>query len=590
MKSYSRWLKLFIISAMVVILLDRTTHSQDFALIQQEPDFNLASPVESTIEFAPAPADAIAYVVADLSSLPAESRPFQRYIWIPKGDKLHAAQISFAVNTAISKSSVIIKPTIVAEGRLSRWDLRKLAPRDDQYATLHALWEKLAFEPYFHITKTTEDAVPTNAVQLNRVAGDPFGANRYKIGNETWFRSANGIWFLWQNNVWVGGTPVNLKKQKVAVFGAHCDPQNGLEQAVSMPVLMQGLSQSSATVVRYDWFLTKVLSTLDGGMYYDFIGVDRNPKGKTAQVAFLESIGVTEEQVAKLRADQRAAIFRSNVTGRPRRIDAFQGSGVRLDSGSGLVTITHDVGEGDVAAINDPIRNLLNFNDKARELIAERSNGLHYFLLFNSDGSLQDSAPDDVVRDHTIPSPHPARLQPAISCIRCHGPTEGLQPFDNDVKKLLAGQLDVFDDLSSTQPISDTLERLAGLYSGDLSKPLRRGRDDYSDAIYIATDGLSTATISDGVSQTYGAYHYNEIDAYQACLELGYRVPKSEAVYYFNLVLPPLPKDSAGVSPEDPIIGALKTGLKVNRFQWEAVYADAAFRAMQSRKVRENIK
>lgn len=557
---------------------------RDFTLVRPRPDFNLSSTpkVDQTkLAFAPSPADAVAAAVADLSTLSKEDQPFQRYVWIPDGSKSKAAQVSFAVNTAVSKASVIIKPVIVADGRLVRWDLRILAPRDGQYGILHALWERLAFEPYFHIVKTTNDALPTDAVEIPRLADDPPGSLRFKINGSVWFKSSLGSWFILENQVWVPRQPVGLKQQNIATFGAHC----GLPQAV----MLQGLSQSNAAIVRYDWFLTMALSTLDGGMYYDFIGIERNPKGKTAQAAFLESIGVTEDQIEKLRSDQRSAIFRSIVTGGPRRIDVVQGIGVRPSSGSGIVSITHDIGEGNINAQNDPIRNLLNFNDKAREVIAERSNGMHYFVLFDSNGGLQDSAPDDVVRDHTIPSPHPARLQPAISCIRCHGPHDGWQPFDNDVQKMMNGLLNVFDDISSKKAIPDTLERLAGLYSGDLSKPMRRARDDYSDAVFIATNGLSIPDVSGGLSQNYGAYKYDMVDAQRACLELGYQVPSDKATYYLNMIVPPLQQDVIGISPEDPILGALKAGLSVNRQQWEQVYADAAFRAMQSQKVRENI-
>ena len=58
-----------------------------------------------------------------------------------------------------------------------------------------------------------------------------------------------------------------------------------------------------------------------------------------------------------------------------------------------------------------------------------------------------------------------------------------------------------------------------------------------------------------------------------------------DASKYLIQLLPPLPSDQLGISPEDPIIGALKSGLKVNRYQWEQVYPDAAFRALQTRKI-----
>jgi hypothetical protein len=328
------------------------------------------------------------------------------------------------------------------------------------------------------------------------------------------------------------------------------------------------------------------LSTLNGGIYYKLLGLERNPAQGTAQDAFFAKFGYDPVAVAKLRADQRVAMFKSKVTGRPRRVDFFRGQGVRPDSGTGLGTITFDIAEEDVGPDFDPIRNLLVFKDRAREVIVERANGLHAFALFNDKGELQESAPDKVVKDHTIPVPYPARLQPAISCLRCHGPFDGWQPAPNDVKLMLAGYLNVFDDLADKKGIiPDTLDRLAGLYAGDLSKALRRGRDDYSDAVYVVTGGQTVPQAAANIAAVFLDYNYTDVDAAMACRELGYSVPADKAIYYLNVILPPLAKDIVGIAPEDPILGALKVGLKVQRYQWESVYADAAFRVMQTRKV-----
>jgi len=568
---------LFIVTVLSGSILGQESFSLIGSTAKKEPNFNLATTQQfvQDVTLSPKPSEAINLALADLSSMTSTERVFQRYVWIPTGDKDKASQVSFAVNTAISQSSNIIIPSVVAGGKLVRLDLRPLAATDDYLVKLLQLWEKLANEPYFHINVKESEITPVASV-----VGDPAGSIRFILDEQLHFRTSNGITYQLINGAWVNKR-VEGKGKDVSAFGSHVD--------LSQAVMLQGLTQSNAPIVRYDWFIVKILSSLDGGLYYDFVNIERNPKGKSAQEAWLESLGLSEQFIANLKSDQRAAIFRSNVTGRPRRIDIFQGAYVRPSAGSGLVTITHDIGEGDTGAGTDPIRNLLEIKDKAREVIAERKNGLHIFLLFDSNGNLQNSAPDDVVRDHTIPSPHPARVQSAIGCIRCHGPHDGLQPFGNDVQKLLKSYLNIFDDLSSKKTVPETLERLAGLYTGDMQKPIRRGRDDYSDAVFQATGGLSVPSVSEGVSNTYGSYFYELVDAQKACLELGYIVPKESSANYLNLLLPPLDIDESGIRPEDPIIGALKAGLSVNRFQWELVYADAAFRASQSYTVREKI-
>jgi len=558
------------------------------------PNFGLLTPGQSQLpqlvqvnqlNAAPHPRDAVAYALADCQSLPADSRPFQRYIWIPDGDRKKAAALNFAVNTAVSRATTIVTPVPVANGKLMRYDLRALAPRESQYAALHANWEKLAFEPYFHLTKSATDALPSNAITIASRDDDPVGSVRFKVGDVIWYRSPTHTFFILENNRWVQRSrPTTV--QLVAAPAAHTN--------LTSAVLLQGLTQSGAALVRYDFFMTRVLSSIDGGLYYDFSGINgtiaaarKGGSTKTDQQIILEALGANEQIISSLRSDQRAAMFRSNVTGKPRQIEVFQGQGVRPGSGTGLVTMTHDVFDNDVDPARDPIRNLLNFQDRARELIAERggtfgANGMHLFALFDSTGKLQAEAPPNVVVDHTIPRPHTGRLQAAISCIRCHGPQEGFQPFNNEVQTMLAGYLNIFGDVSSRDTVPDQLDRLAGLYSGDLSKPIRRGRDDYTDAIYRATGGMQVPEASLLVANIYQAYVYDTVDAQKACLELGYVVPAAQAVYYLNQILPPLNRDVLGISPEDPIIGALKAGLSVNRYQWEQVYPDAAFRAMKT--------
>jgi hypothetical protein len=527
------------------------------------------------MQYGPSPADAVAYAVADISQLPISDQPFQRYIWIPDGDPQKISAMNYVMNLSASRATVLVAPTIVADGKLVRWDLRQLAPRPEQYANLHALWEELAFEPYFHITKTTADTLPIGAVQVESRLDDPPGSLRFKFQEQLFFKAPGNEFFVLENNVW-NRREIKVDIQRVATYGVHV----GLEQGV----LLQGLAQSNAAVTRYDFFLVKALSSIDGGLYYRFAGIERDPAEGTAQDAFLKSLGASQQLVEDLRSDQRAAMFRSNVTGKPRRVDVFYGSGVRPGSGAGLITITHDISDNDVDPRSDPIRNLLNLKDQAREAIAAKPNGLHIFALFDGNGALQDEAPPNIVRDHSVPPPHTGRVQSAISCIRCHGPYDGLQPFKNEVQTMLSGFLDVFGDVSSTDQIPDQLDRLAGLYAGDLEKPIRRGRDDYSDAVFRVTGGLTIPQVSSRVSDIYGDYVYREVGAFEACYELGYLVPPTEAVYYLNKLLPPLPQDVVGISPEDPIIGALKAGLKVNRLQWEQVYADAALRALQTRK------
>ena len=458
------------------------------------------------------PSDAVGWALADLVSLPESDRPFVRYVWIPPwGNDDWPAAINFAVNTAASSSRNLQFGAIVANGWMMRYDLRRLAPNPTELIHLQLVWDGLAVDdPYFHVP-----------------------------------RDNSGL--------------------AVAVLAPHLSQQHAAALA--------DLSWSTGAIYRADWFLSRMLTTLDGGRYYDFSGANRaaqvakSKKGSSAQAEFLAALGVFEGSTRELAADQRAAIFRSGVTGKPRRIDFFNG----LQRNA--VAITHDVFDEDVGARFHPLRNLIDFQDRAREVIVQRPNGMHAFALFDASGALQSSVPDNIARDHTIPAPHTGRLQPAIGCIRCHGSDDGWKPFGNDVARILSSRLDVFGDvgvLGLTR--EEVVDRLAFQYAGQLDVPdgpVGRARRDYSAAVYriatsvkpLAVDVKPVPMLSDLIGSIHAQYRYDLVTPERAALELGAR--SIEDVI-----------EKMGTGPVDPIAGMLISGIPINRRDFEQIYAD----------------
>lgn len=556
----------------LVFALSCTVYAQDnqFTLLNidpPKPNVNV-----QTSQKLQRPYDAVSMALQDLQAINEPERQFIRYIWIQEPSMEKIAAVSFTINTTINRTSVIVNPDILYDGSLLRFDFRKYVYNEQDLLKLIKAYEPIGNDPYFHLVQSSY-VVPDSAKRLGTLAGDPLGSIRFTHNGKGFFLDKQKLFILQPDHSWLA-TDVQEFKTNVTVYGAHV----GLEQST----LLLGLANNTSVVTRYDYFITKALTTLEGGLYYKLSGIEANPVGKTAQEALLESLGSSEKRVEALNTSQRVAMFKSRVTGRPRRLDLFQGEGVAVSNGTGLISITRDGKEGDVQAIQDPIRSLLDFEDSARELIAEKPNGLHLFALFDNQGRLQDQAPDFIVKDHTIPPPHTARLQSAISCIRCHGPLDGWQPFENEVQTMLSGLFDIYDDASSKDNIPATLTKLASLYSGDLSKVIRRARDDYNDAAIRSTYGnYNISQISEIISNIYSDYNYVEVDAAIALKDLGVRVNQDDAQKFFTELVVPRHIYVNGVIPEDPIIAALKSGLKVNRFQWELVYADAAIRSME---------
>lgn len=443
-----------------------------------------------------------------------------RYLWIPDSQEKWAAAVAYAVNECASHSSLIIHPKLFAGGQLMRWDLLKLGGNEEGYQKIVSTWDSLA-------------------------------------RTEPYF---------------------TYREKETTHFGGHVNETAALKLAE--------ITDSAIPIMRADWFLEKLTTTLDGGKYVEFMRFDVKPETGTAQEAFLKQFGANEKLVAGLKSDQKVAMFRSKVTGKPRAVILFSGSGGRVGINQSLVAITQDIGDEDVEAETNPIQNLLNFQFRATEIIIERSNGTHAYGLFDAKGAWQNSVPDNIAKDHTIPAPHTARLEPGISCIRCHRTKgqDGWKPIPNDVQTLLRGQLDVFGEKPDGRPIAKTIERLAGLYSGNLDKPLRRARNDYLETILRIAGGDDAQETTDNLVLYFNSYRYSLITPRAACDELGIVVGDgTEAKNALRRAIPYTLPGVDDISPEHPTIGALCAGIAVNRKDFEQVFILAMERIQQKR-------
>jgi hypothetical protein len=305
------------------------------------------------------------------------------------------------------------------------------------------------------------------------------------------------------------------------------------------------LTASNAPILDHRFFIKKSLTTLDGGLYYKLRDIP------ATQAEFLQKFnGVSEADISALRAEAKQAVFFSKVTAKPRVLLVFRGPNGKVDTNQGLVRITQDPADNAVDPKEHPIRNLLAFKYAATEIITEMPNGYHVYGLFDGEGRRQDAAPDNIVKDHLIPAPYTARLQPAISCIRCHGPEDGVQRIGNDVLKFRPSGKNL-----------DELDRIYSMYSGDLSKPLQRSRDDYSDVIAklgisagVKEQLLTVPKASAIVSKIHDNYVYDRIDIAVASKESNVDISK--------------------IVTTDPVLLALQAGLSISRLEWEQVYVD----------------
>lgn len=493
-------------------------------------------------ERVPDTSDWVAWAAQDLLLMPAHDKPFTRYLVVPPWGDVSWHQVnSFAVNSAVSSASVIVLPDSAAGGWLIRWDLRRLAPRPADLARLLALWDALAIsEPYFHATLPHGKTIPCR--EYIHLDGKTY-RGRY-----------------------------------------HIPASEGY-------AILESETGSFAPLLRADYFLRRVMSTVEGGLYYHFIGMIRDGKRLTETEIF-RSVGLSVGLSREVQGDDRAAVFQSAITGKSRTVEQIQGA-------IGKGRVTYDIFDEDSNAERHPIYNLLGFVERARgkEIIFERANGLLGYFLTDGRGNLVDVAPPNIASDHRTPEPLTRQLFPPLSCVRCHGPNQGVQRVRNDVPTLLAGgtqgEVDLFADLAGGDRI-ETIDRIAGLYaaSDKFDGDLALSRVRYADAVWSATRGMGVkgreqvaVKVAEQTSKQYADYWYprsptdGNVNADRACLESGYRVKDGQGAAFLRQLVKPgrvdVVIDGVAIEFADPSLAALRQGLSIRRQDWErvAIYA-----------------
>lgn len=539
----------------------------------------------------PTPADAVQLAAADALQLAPEDRPFQTYFLTYDRSKEFYGAFSYVLNSSVGHSSILYQPDIASGGWLIRVDRRRLWPRTEDFVALDAEFQKLGkIEPYFH----TQGVIAQEQVEFKEV--------QVKTGRQVQqVFTRNGRRFTQLVDEVVTEQQAVPKTSTVVATGSEFSLHLLGKAAAEAPIIVlsratatPGLALNANPIMRADWFMFIVSSTLaeENGRYYEFRRIQDSQGGKTAEQLWLETQGVNYEVIKNLRSDQRIAKWRSNITGKPRAVEYFFTTAARPSVGPVGVALTRDYFVGKVDSAAHTLRNLLNYKFDGTEAMGFLPNGMMSFVLFEGNGALTRSAPDKLVSDRTVPSPHQTLLQAPISCYRCHGTTDMWMEATNDIYALSKGKfgLNVFDDQSSNTDPLDTMDRLVGLYAGEMDEFLTSVRNTHAKATFILTNGMQIPDVAKKIGEVYGSYRYNAVTPQVACLELGWVVSEEDAVAHLNLVLPVLPKNRNGIHTESVVIGTLRAWtpqrpLFVNRDDWEQEYADAMLR-VQTQAVR----
>lgn len=630
MSARRKWIRAILISLVIAsgaaAFVVTTPEIQELlpkAVVAADSPFD--PPVEAKDKSAPPPKQPVAFrdidnaalalSLADLRTIPEGDALWIRYVYFPMLGPREDVQALSLVANMLSTNPLLRQPPAITNGKALalRINLKHLVNPNNVPIELDNIvqaWESLQFEPRLNLL-LTKDTLQFAGVDLKKLIPKKTKTVIEKVKKTVpAFVNKEGKVQEWK---WEEVE----KKVEVQVLGDNevlRVVSEHLDKAMVAELIER--TQSQAPVVSAPYFVFRSLSTVKdkgvyrdvwGGLYYDLSNTPTAKKKGSDEDALLRVLGVgdadkglTAREVYDLvGGDKRSAMFRSNVTSRPRMVETLQ-------TLVGKLWVTHDVRREDVDIARNAMLNLGKFEDVVREIIYEKANGLHGFVLVDAAGKLQEAAPSNVVADRTVPSPFSTDLQGAISCIRCHAlsdalpngrvqPGRGLRFVNNEVNTLLKGQFDVIADLAIR---TDAVERLAAQYSGDFERgrfPMSVARDSYSRATLEATgpwqkpiDPLQLEVVkqsSDQIAKIYGDYWYRPIDARQFLLERGITCdPSEDAAKLLAKLMPPSAVVVDGRKREDGRIMALVNGIKINRADADLIGAIAEMRLMETKR------
>lgn len=538
---------------------------------------------------APHPSDAVGVVLDMLRDNPRA--PVLRALWYPfdRDPDIAKGQIQalvFAVNQALNHSDQEQPLQVLANGVLFI-DLGKMGGEDpDTVASLVETWDRFGgtevgrddHDPFFLTNQ--EQIVGVNKLISVQVKG-PIKVTAFPLGTDI------------SNPGDLAGTQLRLqalRKVQLAkpwnTFDDEClitfvdfialVPKTALIQLpvevvtrVPAPYLDQEMmeeigewSECSAPIVHGGEFIRRALTQVDGiGLWYSFRQISKSPTKDVTDFDFIISrlTGTTIDEVIKLRGLQRAFLLRSRVTDEERVIYVAQGSQSQPGVNQGLFIVTGDFRknrpnhEGPFATLDEAEPDAFEVFVQLRGTVltllfkayVQQPDGSYVF-----EGSLQDSAPDNIVSDHAAPGAGDRRINGWMSCARCH---VSLHQQKGMFISLVSDLGDALRRKQTNFTVAGAdldpgrLQRLTGSILTRWEKLLMRANDDQNDSANLLAgslppEGLTAVQYHIGnLVNMYNGYVHEGVDATRALRHAGIRVDEEDAPAVMRLLYPQVP-------------------------------------------------
>lgn len=541
----------------------------------------------STKLAASTPREAVRDAIADCQSLDEFDRAFTRYFWLPSGTSGELIAFQYTLNSALSNAQSLQYGRQV-NANLVAVDLRQILPHAADFVRVVNVLENYV-DPYFHVVQQVDvfsnGQFVTVVKQSTVLKSGTKTIGQLQRGNVGKVASQQGPWVqvvVSGKRGWVLG-----KDLAIVSFGLHVLPHPAVDKPgeVVNAQLLADLTGSRCPIFFFPKLQTLALTQVDGGFYYQLIGVD----GLTRDQA-LQRFGVDPGNFNNPANTSRVAKFVSLVAnGHPRAGKFGNTAGVRPTGGVGIWTASEDISDEDLDVTQHAMYSLFGAQFRFEEIILPKQNGMLAGLVV-ADGNLADEVGANIAKDHQARPPHHAKVNGWFSCFRCHA-QGGYQPWPNDVKLLAeanGGHIPVFGDLSQADQIK-AVDELKAAYLGDLDAVLAQARRDHARTVFLAT-GVPYEKAYEAVVGTYESYEYDWVTPYTVLALLGHAAEPGKGVELFREVVPPLPVNEFGYSPDDPTIIALRAWdeetkrPEIRVRDLERVFPDIAIRALTAKK------
>jgi hypothetical protein len=317
--------------------------------------------------------------------------------------------------------------------------------------------------------------------------------------------------------------------------------------------LVAEYTHSAKAVLRADWFLYQTWTDRPLGLYSDFLLLP-------AKEADLYKVLLIDER------DQRGQAL--TVGGATRDGASFVALGPReiefLGGDLGFLARTYDFDVNnvlkDAGGAKDPRQRFRGtVQHDGREIIFSLPNGLHGYYLANGNGVQVGEVPPTIARDQLKPDPE-SRVINAWKCVACHGPNDGLIPFQDAITPMLSGRSRLAVEAYDSRQVAQEIRKLTDYYGENYAGPIADEQAAYRRAIK-KLNGLDSPVNAQWFIYYLETYSYGLVDRTVAQRELG--VDAAD----LDVVLGRL---------GNPTALAIQQNNSVLRARWEQAFRDAA--------------